>query len=117
VSFKPRTDDIRFAPALYVIDALLEAGASVVVYDPVAGPKVREHFGDLVIVGAKNYAVLEGADGLVIATEWREFHNPDFERMAEIMRERTIFDGRNLYSPKQVAAKGFHYFSIGRPAV
>ena len=117
VSFKPRTDDIRFAPALYVIDALLEAGASVAVYDPVAGPKVREHFGDQVIVGVKNYAVLEGADGLVIATEWREFHNPDFERMAEIMRERTIFDGRNLYSPKQVAAKGFHYFSIGRPAV
>jgi UDPglucose 6-dehydrogenase len=115
VSFKPRTDDIRCAPALYVMDALLEAGASVAVYDPVAGPKVRAHYGDRVVVGMKNYSVLEGADGLVIATEWREFHNPDFERMASVMRERTIFDGRNLYAPKQVAAKGFRYFSIGRP--
>ena len=117
VTFKPRTDDIRCAPALYVIDALLEAGASVAVYDPVAGPKIRGQYGDRVVVGAKNYDVLDGADGLVIATEWREFHNPDFERMAGVMRERTIFDGRNLYSPKQVAAKGFRYFSIGRPAV
>jgi UDPglucose 6-dehydrogenase len=117
VSFKPRTDDIRSAPALCVIDALLQAGASVAVYDPVAGPKAQALYGDRITVGMKNYAVLDGADGLVIATEWREFHNPDFERMASLMRERTVFDGRNLYSPKQVAAKGFRYFSVGRPAV
>jgi UDPglucose 6-dehydrogenase len=117
VTFKPRTDDIRCAPALHVIDALLDAGASVSVYDPVAGTKIRALYGDRVTVAPKNYAALDGADGLVIATEWREFHNPDFERMGGLMRERTIFDGRNLYGPKQVAALGFRYFSIGRPAV
>ena len=116
-SFKPRTDDIRHAPALRVIDGLLEAGAAVAVYDPVAGPKLRAHYGGRITVGVKNYAVLEGADGLVIATEWREFHYPDFERMAALMRERTIFDGRNLYSPKVLANQGFRYFSIGRPSV
>lgn len=117
VTFKPRTDDIRCAPALNVIDGLLNAGASVAVYDPVAGAKIRALYGDRVTVAPKNYAALDGADGLVIATEWREFHNPDFDRMATLMRERTIFDGRNLYGPKQVAALGFRYFSIGRPAV
>jgi UDPglucose 6-dehydrogenase len=116
-SFKPRTDDIRYAPGLRVIDALLEAGAAVAVYDPVAGPKVRAHYGDRVAVANKCYAAIEGADGLVIATEWREFHNPDFERMASLMRERVIFDGRNLYTPKVLASLGFRYFSIGRPSV
>lgn len=116
-SFKPRTDDIRYAPALRVIDSLLEARAKVAVYDPVAAPKLREHYGDRVEVTMKSYAVVEGSDGLVIATEWREFHHPDFERMATTMRERVIFDGRNLYSPKIMAAHGFRYYSIGRPAV
>jgi len=116
-SFKPRTDDIREAPGLRVIDALLEAGASVCVYDPVAGPSVRAHYGDRVDVAAKYYASLEGADGLAICTEWREFHRPDFERMAGLMRERVVFDGRNLYTPKALAGHGFRYFSIGRPSV
>lgn len=116
-SFKPRTDDIRCAPALRIIDALLDAGAAVAVYDPVAGQKVRAHYGDRVAVAQKSYMALEGADGLVIATEWREFHHPDFERMAGLMRERVIFDGRNLYNPKTVAAAGFQYFSVGRAAV
>jgi len=115
-SFKPRTDDIRHAPALRIIDTLLEAGAAVAAYDPVAGPKLREHYGDRIAIGAKNYGVLEGVHGLIIATEWREFHNPDFQRMAATMRERVIFDGRNLYAPKVLAAHGFHYFSIGRPS-
>ena len=113
-SFKPRTDDIRCSPALRVLDALLEQGATVVMYDPVAGPRVRQQYGSRVTVAAKSYAVLENADGLVISTEWREFHHPDFERMAGLMRERVIFDGRNLYTPRIMASHGFKYFSIGR---
>ncbi|HNR36907.1 MAG TPA: UDP-glucose/GDP-mannose dehydrogenase family protein [Candidatus Hydrogenedentes bacterium] len=114
LSFKPRTDDIRHAPALRVLDALLEGGASAAVYDPVANRKVAAIYGDRILVGAKSYAVLEGADGLVIATEWREFHNPDFARIASLMREKVIFDGRNLYNPKVLAGHGFRYYSIGR---
>ncbi|MCX5770638.1 MAG: UDP-glucose/GDP-mannose dehydrogenase family protein [Candidatus Hydrogenedentes bacterium] len=116
-SFKPRTDDIRCSPALRVVDALLAKGATVAVYDPVSGPRVREQYGSRVEVAAKSYAVLENADGLVISTEWREFHHPDFERMASLMRERVIFDGRNLYTPRIMAGHGFKYFSIGRASV
>ena len=115
-SFKPRTDDIRNAPALEVIDRLLEAGAAVAVYDPKAGAKLRDLYGDRIAVAAKTYAPLEGADGLVVATEWNEFRRPDYQRMAELMRERVIFDGRNLYTPRVLAEAGFRYFSIGRPS-
>lgn len=99
------------------MDALLEAGASISLYDPVAAGKVREQYGDRVSVPAKSYTALENADGLIIATEWREFHYPDFERMAELMRERVIFDGRNLFNPKLLEQHGFHYISVGRPCV
>ena len=116
-AFKPRTDDIRNAPALKIVDALLEAGASISLYDPVAAGKVREQYGDRVSVPAKSYTALENADGLIIATEWREFHYPDLERMAELMRERVIFDGRNLFNPKLLEQHGFHYISVGRPCV
>lgn len=116
-SFKPRTDDIRCGPALHVIDTLLDAGAKVSVYDPVASAKLRAHYGARVDVAAKSYSAIEGVDGLVIATEWREFHHPDFERMAAIMRDKVIFDGRNLFSPKIMASHGFRYYSIGRPPV
>ncbi len=116
-SFKPRTDDIREAPALGVIDALLEAGGQVNIYDPVAGPNLKALYGDRITVAPKMYACLEETDGLVIATEWREFHRPDFDRMAGMMRETVIFDGRNLYNPKVIAEAGFRYFSIGRPDV
>lgn len=113
-SFKPRTDDVRGAPALRVIDALLDAGAEVVVYDPVAGPRIQALYGDRVVVAHKGYAAIEGADGLVIATEWNEFRRPDYERMADLMREKVIFDGRNLYTPSVLARNGFQYYSIGR---
>ncbi|MDZ4859766.1 MAG: UDP-glucose/GDP-mannose dehydrogenase family protein [Candidatus Hydrogenedentes bacterium] len=116
-SFKPKTDDLRGGPALRVIDALLDAGASVVVYDPVAEGTLREQYGDKISITHKNYAALEGADGLVICTEWNEFRRPDYERMASLLRERVIFDGRNLYTAKSLAQHGFRYFSIGRPAV
>jgi len=116
-SFKPKTDDVRHSPALRLVDALLKAGASTTVYDPVAGAKVRELYGDRVVVVSKNYAALEGADGLIIGTEWREFHHPDFEQMASLMREPVIFDGRNLYSPKMMANHGFKYVCVGRNSI
>lgn len=113
-SFKPKTDDLRGGPALRVIDALLSVGATVVVHDPVADKTLRDHYGDRVSIAPKSYAALEGADGLVICTEWNEFRRPDYERMASLMRERVIFDGRNLYTAKTLAQHGFRYFSVGR---
>jgi UDPglucose 6-dehydrogenase len=117
MSFKPRTDDIRNAPALGVIQALLDAGAEVSVYDPVAGEKAGEYFEGKVTVAQKMYACVAGVDGLIVTTEWREFHHPDFDRMHQTMQEAVVFDGRNLYSPKMMARLGFHYHSIGRPDV
>lgn len=113
-SFKPRTDDLRGGPALRVIDALLEAGAAVVVYDPVAETGLRSIYGDRIEIAPKNYAALEGANGLAIVTEWNEFRRPDYDRMASLMKEKVIFDGRNLYTPKTLHELGFTYFSIGR---
>lgn len=117
VTFKPRTDDIRGAPALRIIDALLAAGAEVRAFDPAGGPKLRKQYDGRVAVAPKAYNALEDADGLVICTEWREFHRPDYERMASLMRDKVIFDGRNLYTPKTMLDLGFRYFSVGRPAV
>lgn len=114
VSFKPRTDDIRNAPALRIIDALLNARAHVVVYDPMANDKVHVHFGGRVEIAPKSYAALEGADGLIVATEWNEFRRPDYAQMANLMKDRVIFDGRNLYTPAILAQHGFQYFSTGR---
>lgn len=116
-SFKPKTDDLRNAPALAIIDRLLDARVSVKVYDPAAGDGLRAHYGGRIEVAAKMYEVLAGADALFIATEWREFHNPDFARMASAMRGSAIYDGRNLYEPKVMAKHGFRYASVGRPAV
>ncbi len=114
-AFKPRTDDIRGAPALAIIQGLLDAGAEVVVYDPACNRKIKEHFGDAVSVAPRYYHALEGADGLVIATEWNEFRRPDYARMASLMRESVIFDGRNLYTLDVMREHGFRYFSVGRP--
>lgn len=116
-SFKPRTDDLRGAISLKIIDALRAAGASVAVFDPVAATKLREHYGDAVEVVSRYYDALDGADGLVVVTEWSEFRRPDYERMAKLMRERVIFDGRNLYTPSVLKEHGFKYVSIGRPPV
>ena len=116
-TFKPKTDDLREAPALDVIRALLDDGAEVCVYDPEGMAGIRDLFGDAVGTAPKNYAAVEGANGLVICTEWNEFRRPDFERMAEIMADKVIFDGRNLYKPESVARAGFTYYSIGRPTV
>ncbi len=115
-SFKPRTDDLRGAPALYIIDNLCAAGAQVVVFDPTTAPKLVERYGDAIEIAPKYYAALEGADGLVIATEWNEFRRPDYERMGGLMKDKVIFDGRNLYTRKIMESHGFKYFTIGHPA-
>lgn len=113
LSFKPRTDDIREAPAIVLIDRLLAAGATVRVHDPVAIPNVREKYGDQLTYCEDQYATLEGADALCIVTEWNEFRNPDFELMKQKMRDPVVFDGRNLYAPEVMRSHGFCYSGIG----
>lgn len=117
LSFKPRTDDIREAPALALIDKLLASGAQVTVFDPEAVANVRQQYGDRLTYAGSMYNALEGAEALVIMTEWKDFQNPDFEYMRELMKSHVIFDGRNLYSPSQMKAAGFGYSSIGRASV
>ncbi len=114
LAFKPRTDDIREAPALVLIDALLAAGASIRVHDPEAIANVRAIYGEKLAYCDRPYGALEQADALAIATEWNEFRNPDFTVMSRLMRQPVIFDGRNLYDPAQMAALGFTYHGIGR---
>lgn len=117
LAFKPRTDDIREAPSLALIDALLAAGVRLRVHDPEALANVRALYGELLTYCDRPYGTLEGADGLVIVTEWQEFRNPDFRVMHKLLRQQVIFDGRNLYDPKHLAEAGFVYFSIGRRPV
>jgi UDPglucose 6-dehydrogenase len=114
VAFKPRTDDIREAPALTLIEELLKEGVQLRVHDPEALANVKALYGNKLTYCDRPYGALEGADGLAIVTEWQEFRNPDFEVMRRLMRERVIFDGRNLYEPKQMATTGFTYHAIGR---
>jgi UDPglucose 6-dehydrogenase len=114
LAFKPRTDDVREAPALTLIDSLLADGARLRVHDPEALANVRAQYGNKLAYCDRPYGALEGADGLVIVTEWQEFRNPDFEIMRRLLREKVIFDGRNLYEPKTVANYGFTYYPIGR---
>jgi UDPglucose 6-dehydrogenase len=117
LSFKPRTDDIREAPSLVLIDGLLAEGVSVRVHDPVAMDHVRERYEDRLLYGAQPLDVLVGADALAINTEWTEFRNPDFTEMRRRMASPVVFDGRNLYEPKTMAAAGFTYYSVGRKTV
>jgi len=114
LAFKPRTDDIREAPALVLIEALLAAGAEVRVHDPEALANVRRIYGERVAYCDRPYGALEQADALAIATEWNEFRSPDFEVMRRLMRQPVIFDGRNVYEPARMAALGFTYHGIGR---
>ena len=114
LAFKPRTDDVREAPALVLIDALLAAGVTVRAHDPEAIANVRALYGDRVHFCDRPYDCLEGADALAIVTEWNEFRNPDFDVMARRLNQRVIFDGRNLYDPSRMAALGFAYHGIGR---
>jgi UDPglucose 6-dehydrogenase len=114
LAFKPRTDDIREAPALVLLETLLEAGVQLRVHDPEAMENVRRLYGDRLVYCDRPYGALEGADGLVIVTEWQQFRNPDFELMRRLMKAPVVFDGRNLYEPRTLAEAGFTYYSIGR---
>ncbi|MGE5755409.1 MAG: UDP-glucose dehydrogenase family protein, partial [Planctomycetaceae bacterium] len=117
LAFKPKTDDIREAPALVLIDALLAAGVSLRVHDPEALANVRAIYGDRLTYCDRPYGALEQADALAIVTEWNEFRNPDFEVMLRLLRHPVIFDGRNLYDPARMAALGFTYEGIGRASL
>jgi UDPglucose 6-dehydrogenase len=114
LAFKPRTDDMREAPALVVVESLLAGGASVRVYDPKATTAARRILGDSVEYCSRSYEAIEGADALIVVTEWGEFREPDFERMKTLMRRPAIFDGRNIYKPEHLRELGFHYEGIGR---
>jgi UDPglucose 6-dehydrogenase len=115
LAFKPNTDDMREAPSIVTIDGLLEEGARVSAHDPVAMEEARRHFGDRIEYAPTNYDALDGAEALVIHTEWLPYRNPDFPRMKAAMANPLILDGRNLYDPAEVAKHGFEYHSIGRP--
>jgi UDPglucose 6-dehydrogenase len=117
LAFKPRTDDIREAPALVLIDRLLAGGAKVQVHDPEAMANVRQIYGDKIAYADHQYAALEGAEALAIMTEWKEFLQPDFAQMRAAMKLPVVFDGRNVYSRSQMKAAGFTYHSIGRAIV
>ena len=115
LSFKPRTDDMREAPSVPLIEGLLAAGAKVQAHDPEAIPVAKKIFGSRVTFASGNYEALKGADCLAIVTEWNEFRRPDFARMRKLMRGPVVFDGRNLYTSEQMKQNGFTYYSIGRP--
>ncbi|TXC81695.1 UDP-glucose dehydrogenase family protein [Luteibaculum oceani] len=114
LAFKPDTDDIREAPALYMIDALVERGAKVQAYDPEAMDNVKRLVGDKISYAESMYEALDGADALLIATEWSAFRNPDFEKISGKLKEKVIFDGRNLYELDRMRDLGYSYESIGR---
>jgi len=117
LAFKPDTDDIREAPALYMIEELTKAGAEICAYDPEAMPNVKGVIGDKIKYAESAYEALENADALLIATEWQVFRTPDFKKMDELLNDKVIFDGRNLYDLIDMRNKGYYYSSIGRETV
>lgn len=114
LSFKPKTDDMREAPSVPLVNGLLAAGAHVHAYDPQAMRVARGIFGSKIQYADKGYDALAGADALAIVTEWNEFREPDFTRIKKLLRQPVIFDGRNLYKPEHMRGLGFTYYSIGR---
>jgi UDPglucose 6-dehydrogenase len=117
LAFKPNTDDIREAPALYMIDALTEAGATVIAFDPEAMGNVKKLVGDKIQFAENQYEALKNADALIIATEWSEFRTPEFEKMSSLLNNKVVFDGRNVYDSNQMKELGYHYESVGRSTV
>jgi UDPglucose 6-dehydrogenase len=114
LSFKPRTDDMREAPSITIINSLLEMGAQVRVHDPVAIKEAKKIYADRLTYSTHQYDMLDGADALAIVTEWNEYRNPDFDRIRTLLKKPVIFDGRNLYDPRRMKFIGFEYFAIGR---
>ena len=117
LAFKPNTDDIREAPALHIIDALIELGATISTFDPEAMDNVKEIMGDKITYGKNPYDVLDAADALLVVTEWNVFRTPDFDKLGKLLKNKVIFDGRNVYSLEQMKEMGFYYESIGRATV
>ncbi|XVJ66239.1 MAG: UDP-glucose/GDP-mannose dehydrogenase family protein [Lacibacter sp.] len=117
LAFKPNTDDIREAPALYMIDALTAAGATVTAFDPEAMNNVKQVVGDKINYASNQYEALQNADALIIATEWSEFRTPEFEKMSSLLKNKVVFDGRNVYDASQMKELGYHYDSVGRLTV
>jgi UDPglucose 6-dehydrogenase len=117
LAFKPDTDDIREAPALYIIDELLSLGAEIVAYDPEAIENVKGILGDKISYSNDEYSALENSDALVICTEWGIFRNPDFDKITSLLKDRVIFDGRNLFDLNEMNERGFYYSSIGRSII
>lgn len=117
LAFKPNTDDIREAPSLYMIEALIKEGAEVTAFDPEAMNNVAQLLGDKIEYAESQYAALKGADALIIATEWNEFRTPDFLKIVSNLKNKVIFDGRNLFDTAAIRELGFHYESVGRAAV
>jgi UDPglucose 6-dehydrogenase len=115
LSFKPKTDDMREAPAITIVNGLLARGAKVGAFDPEAEKIARGIFGSRITYSAGAYDALKGADALIVVTEWNEFRRPDFAKMKRLMLTPVIFDGRNIYSPAAMRALGFTYYSVGRP--
>ena len=115
LAFKPNTDDIREAPALYLIEALIDAGATIKAFDPEAMPNVQKTIGDKITYAENQYSALHNSDALIIATEWSEFRTPDFDMINARLKNRVIFDGRNLFDVKYITDLGYHYESVGRP--
>ena len=113
LSFKPQTDDMREAPSLAIIGRLLEAGADVQAYDPVAMPEARNFFGERIGYAEDRYGALEGADCLALETEWPEFRFPDLNLVKQLLKEPVVFDGRNIYDAGEMRRAGFDYYCIG----
>ncbi|MBN9688217.1 MULTISPECIES: UDP-glucose dehydrogenase family protein [unclassified Corallococcus] len=114
LAFKPKTDDMREAPSIEVIEGLIGKGASVIAHDPVAAHAAKRVFGDRIRYAELPYDALEGVDGLFVVTEWNEFRHPDFARMKSLMKTPVVFDGRNIFQPARMREQGFTYFGIGR---
>jgi UDPglucose 6-dehydrogenase len=114
LAFKPNTDDIREAPALFLIEELLKKGANIHVYDPEAMENVAKKYNNKIHFGESMYDILENADALIIVTEWNTFRTPDFNKMKSLMQTKCIFDGRNLFELEEMTQEGFEYYSIGR---
>ena len=114
LSFKPKTDDIREASSLILIEKLLHSGAKVKAYDPAAMNEVRKLLGEKIEYATDPYQAVIDVDAMALMTEWAEFHLPDFTRMADVMKNKVIFDGRNIYDHIEIKRLGFKYFGIGR---
>ena len=114
IAFKPKTDDIREASSLILIDQLLEAGAKIKAYDPAAMDEAKKQLGDRINFCSDPYEAITGVDAMALMTEWSEFHLPEFSRMAELMKNKVVFDGRNIYDPDELKRQGFIYYGIGR---